>query len=205
MNSLELFAARLWVFFMIGFFVVPQVAQSTCLESLGSAVVFRPASLESLEALMRLGPEAGFPEDQPESVFRAVLKDSYIEAAFLKLPHDPKNLIARPKFRNLIFQIEVGGRPVGLMGLQKPPDSAGPIGYSIEFASRSLFVWIVLEPEWRGKGIAFQAAKGLVDFAENTLAATVYWQVRDPLNEASKKLARRLGFDLLDEGIPEAL
>jgi len=80
----------------------------------------------------------------------------------------------------------------------------------------SLFnAWRALEPQFgeepemgwifarevHGQGIASEACRAALDWAEAHLPPTPIWAIISPDNEASFKLAERLGFERLDDSI----
>ena len=69
-----------------------------------------------------------------------------------------------------------------------------------EFGEQPEMGWIFAK-EVHGQGIAGEACRAALDWADAHLAPTPIWAIIDPNNDASFKLAERLGFERLDDSI----
>lgn len=75
------------------------------------------------------------------------------------------------------------GAHVGACGL-RPRDGAQGV----------LEIGFHLRPEWWGRGLAGEAARGVIDFAFEQLGAAALFAGHNPKNAASRRLLERLGF-----------
>lgn len=62
--------------------------------------------------------------------------------------------------------------------------------------SRVVEVGWLVHPDHTGRGIAFEAARGLINWAFDELGAITVTAVIEPSNQPSMRLAKRLGFEL---------
>jgi RimJ/RimL family protein N-acetyltransferase len=67
-----------------------------------------------------------------------------------------------------------------------------------EFGDEPEMGWI-MATETHGKGLALEACRAVLDWAETNLQPTPIWAIIAPENAPSMKLAGRLGFDRLHE------
>jgi len=67
-----------------------------------------------------------------------------------------------------------------------------------EFGEEPEMGWI-FATETHGQGIAYEACRAVLDWAEANLQPTRIWAIIAPENESSLKLADKLGFERLDE------
>jgi RimJ/RimL family protein N-acetyltransferase len=85
------------------------------------------------------------------------------------------------------------GRLVGNVGLFTAWRDLEP-----EFGEEPEMGWI-LSAETHGQGMASEACRAALDWAEATLAPTPIWAIIAPANEPSIKLAEKLGFERVHE------
>ena len=71
-------------------------------------------------------------------------------------------------------------------------------GLDPEFGDDPEMGWI-FATETHGQGIAHEACRAVIDWAEAELQPTQMWAIIAPANEPSMKLAERLGFERLHE------
>ena len=71
-------------------------------------------------------------------------------------------------------------------------------GLDPEFGDEPEMGWI-FATEAHGQGLAGEACRAVLDWAETNLAPTPIWAIIAPANEASLKLAAKLGFEALHE------
>lgn len=71
-------------------------------------------------------------------------------------------------------------------------------GLQPEFGDEPEMGWI-FSPDVHGQGMAGEACTAVIDWAEATLAPTPIWAIISPGNEASFRLAERLGFERLHD------
>jgi RimJ/RimL family protein N-acetyltransferase len=71
-------------------------------------------------------------------------------------------------------------------------------GLDPEFGEEPEMGWI-MATETQGMGLALEACRAVIDWAEATLVPTPIWAIIAPANAASIKLAERLGFETLHE------
>jgi RimJ/RimL family protein N-acetyltransferase len=69
-----------------------------------------------------------------------------------------------------------------------------------EFGEQPEMGWI-MATETHGQGIAAEACRAALDWAEANLAPTPIWAIIAPANAPSLKLADRLGFELVHETV----
>jgi RimJ/RimL family protein N-acetyltransferase len=149
-----------------------------------------PIRTERLE-LVAFAPEAvraliDGRRDDAERLLGHALPPEFPEAGDLSgfLPIQLKRMEAEPKRREWMARLIVdrGGQAVGHCGFHGPPDTIGraEIGYTI-FS------------EFRGRGYAREAARGLVDLAFAHGQREVYATV-SPDNAPSLAVVRALGF-----------
>jgi RimJ/RimL family protein N-acetyltransferase len=67
-----------------------------------------------------------------------------------------------------------------------------------QFAEVPEMGWI-FSAETHGQGLAFEACRAALDWAETNLEPTPVWAIVAPANEPSLRLARKLGFETLHE------
>jgi RimJ/RimL family protein N-acetyltransferase len=67
-----------------------------------------------------------------------------------------------------------------------------------EFGEEPEMGWI-FATETHGRGMASEACRAVIDWAEANLDPTPFWAIIAPANEASIRLAERLGFERLHE------
>jgi RimJ/RimL family protein N-acetyltransferase len=67
-----------------------------------------------------------------------------------------------------------------------------------EFGEEPEMGWIMAS-ETHGQGIAAEACKAVLDWADVNLKPTPIWAIIAPANEPSIKLAERLGFQMVGE------
>ncbi len=79
------------------------------------------------------------------------------------------------------------GEIIGRCGLQPIADENSPLG-RIELG-------YLIDRPFRGRGYAFEACRAILDFAFDKLDLDEVYAVIDEENEASKQLARKLGFE----------
>ena len=85
------------------------------------------------------------------------------------------------------------GKLVGIVGLFNAWRNLEP-----EFGEEPEMGWI-MAAETHGKGLALEACRAVVEWAEDTLEPSPFWAIIAPANEPSLKLAAKLGFDLIGE------
>ena len=85
------------------------------------------------------------------------------------------------------------GKLVGSIGLFTAWRELEP-----EFGEDPEMGWIFAS-EVHGQGMAQEAARAALDWAEAHLAATPIWAIIAPANEPSLKLAQRLGFERIHD------
>ena len=71
-------------------------------------------------------------------------------------------------------------------------------GLDPEFGEEPEMGWI-MAAETHGQGMASEACRATLDWAESNLAPTAMWAIIAPENEPSIRLAERLGFERLHE------
>jgi RimJ/RimL family protein N-acetyltransferase len=64
----------------------------------------------------------------------------------------------------------------------------------VEFGEEPEMGWI-MAAETHGKGMASEACKAVIDWAQANLEPTPFWAIIAPANEPSIKLAEKLGFE----------
>ena len=69
-----------------------------------------------------------------------------------------------------------------------------------QFGEQPEMGWI-FATEVHGRGIAGEACRGVLDWADAHLAPTPIWAIISPGNDASFKLAERLGFERLPDSV----
>lgn len=69
-----------------------------------------------------------------------------------------------------------------------------------EFGEQPEMGWI-FATEAQGRGIAHEACSAALDWADRTLEPTPVWAIIAPENQPSMRLARRLGFERLDDSV----
>jgi RimJ/RimL family protein N-acetyltransferase len=79
------------------------------------------------------------------------------------------------------------GAPVGFAALKEIPDTA------------EVEVYYGLAPEFWGQGLATEAARAVLAYGFDVLGLPRIWARTDPSNEASKRVARRLGMTPADD------
>lgn len=172
----------------------PRRARPACLLVSGlpeaDDVTVQPIRTERLE-LVALAPEAvraliaGSP-DEAERILRLRLPAEFPNAGDLAgfLPIQLKRMEVEPHRREWMARLMVSESEgaVGDCGFHGPPDTIGraEIGYTV-FS------------QFRGRGYAKEAARGLVDWAFEQGEREVYATV-SPNNTASLAVVRRLGF-----------
>jgi len=67
-----------------------------------------------------------------------------------------------------------------------------------EFGEEPEMGWI-MATETHGQGLAFEACRAMLDWAEANLAPTSIWAIIAPANAPSMKLAQKLGFEQVGE------
>ena len=85
------------------------------------------------------------------------------------------------------------GKLVGIVGLFNSWRDLEP-----EFGEEPEMGWI-MAAETHGKGLASEACRTVLDWAESNLASTPIWAIIAPANEPSIKLAHKLGFERVGE------
>ena len=85
------------------------------------------------------------------------------------------------------------GELVGIVGLFNAWRDLEP-----QFGEEPEMGWI-MAAETHGKGLASEACRAVVDWAEVNLAPTPMWAIIAPANEPSLKLADKLGFERVAE------
>jgi len=88
---------------------------------------------------------------------------------------------------------KAGGKLVGNVGLFNAWRDLEP-----EFGEEPEMGWI-MAPETHGKGMASEACRAALDWAHANLQPTPMWAIIAPANEASIKLAEKLGFERVNE------
>ena len=81
------------------------------------------------------------------------------------------------------------GKLVGIAGLFNAWRDLDP-----EFGEEPEMGWI-MAAETHGRGMASEACRAVIDWAETNLQPTPLWAIIAPANEPSLKLAARLGFE----------
>jgi RimJ/RimL family protein N-acetyltransferase len=85
------------------------------------------------------------------------------------------------------------GKLIGIVGLFNGWRDLNP-----EFGEEPEMGWI-MAAETHGKGLALEACRAVVRWAEDNLASTPIWAIIAPANEPSIKLAAKLGFERIGE------
>jgi RimJ/RimL family protein N-acetyltransferase len=71
-------------------------------------------------------------------------------------------------------------------------------GLEPEFGDEPEMGWI-FAADTHGQGLASEACRAVIDWAEANLMPTSIWAIIAPANESSMKLAKKLGFEALHE------
>ena len=85
------------------------------------------------------------------------------------------------------------GKLIGIVGLFNAWRDLEP-----QFGEEPEMGWI-MAAEMHGKGLASEACRAVVEWAESNLAPTPVWAIIAPANEPSLKLADKLGFERVAE------
>lgn len=80
-----------------------------------------------------------------------------------------------------LIVMKTAGTPIGMCGLIKRP------------SLKDVDIGFALLPEYMGRGLAFEAANAMMEYAKNTIQLSRIVAITDPENERSQKLLLKIG------------